>query len=346
MLPYDRVMDVLRGGRGVVDRPPVMSPMGTATEEFMDASGASWPEAHKEPGKMAKLASAAHRLCGLESITVPFELTLEAEVLGATLNFHEGKIKWPSVKEFTVKEFADLKFPPSISTAGRIPVVVEAIKILKREFDGKIPVVAYINCPFTSLGSYLVDSVEFFRWVVNKPARIHEFYGGVKELFAEVAVLFKEAGADIITLREEAACTDNISPTHFETFIKPYLSHIISRVKPPRILHICGSTETILEKMVECGAEAISIDYRDPIDKARKLVDARMPRYPLAGNIDPVKTISNGPPARIRGEVRRAVEGGVDIVAPGCDLWIKTPNAHLKAFVQVVQEMGGLRPGG
>ena len=58
----------------------------------MKAFNAYWPEAHRNPIKMAKLGSALHRLTGLESAVVPFELTLEAEALGAPIEFFEGKI--------------------------------------------------------------------------------------------------------------------------------------------------------------------------------------------------------------------------------------------------------------
>ena len=134
MNPYERLTAILSGKKDAVDRIPCINSVSVSTIEFMKTYDAYWPVAHKDPVKMAKLASAAHRLCNLENVSVPFCMTVEAEVLGAKIDFHEDKIKWPSVRQFKVKDISDLKFPEDISEAGRIPVITKAIKILKEEF--------------------------------------------------------------------------------------------------------------------------------------------------------------------------------------------------------------------
>jgi uroporphyrinogen-III decarboxylase len=57
-----------------VDRVPCISPMQTATIERMKASAWYWPDAHRDPEKMANLALAANRFAGLENARVPFEV--------------------------------------------------------------------------------------------------------------------------------------------------------------------------------------------------------------------------------------------------------------------------------
>jgi [methyl-Co(III) methanol-specific corrinoid protein]:coenzyme M methyltransferase len=317
----------------------------------MKAFDAYWPEAHRNPEKMAKLASGLHKLAGLDNATLPFELTLEAEVLGAPLEFFETQVKWPTIKAFVAKEVSDLKFPEDVSEAGRIPVVTKAISLLKKEFEGKIPIIAYITCPFTSISSYLVESIDFLKSLRSNPEKIHEFYRATYPLYAEIANAFSEAGADVITFREEATSLDNISPVHFEQFVKPYLTKMISLTKPPRILHICGqcarpnSEIEIVGKMVECGAEAITIDERTPMKMAREIVDRIKPGYPIGGNINPYTTIHQGTVEAIRDAVRRVVDEGTDMVAPGCDFWLETSTEKVKAFVQAAAEFGTRTPG-
>jgi [methyl-Co(III) methanol-specific corrinoid protein]:coenzyme M methyltransferase len=346
MTPYERIMAVLRGRKDEIDRLPAMNSVCTSTLEAMKAFDAYWPEAHRNPEKMARLASGLHRLAGLDNATLPFELTLEAEVLGAPLEFFETQVKWPTIKAFIAKEVSDLKFPKDVSKAGRIPVVTKAISLLKKEFEGKIPIIAYITCPFTSISSYLVESIEFLKSVRSNPDKIHEFYRETYPLYAEIANAFTEAGADVITFREEATSLDNISPVHFEQFVKPYLTKMISLTKPPRILHICGqcarpnSEIEIVGKMIECGAEAITIDERTPMKMAREIADRVRPGYPIGGNINPYTTIHQGSVETIRDAVRRAVNEGTDMVAPGCDFWLETSTEKIRAFVQAVVEFG------
>jgi len=342
---YDRVMAVLGGRKKSIDRLPCMNSVSTATKDFMKATDAWWPDAHKDPEKMAKLGSAAHRICGLDNVTIPFDMVVEAEVLGAPVDLREeafkrGKILWPGVKKFVINEPYDIKVPQDVSAAGRIPVIEKAIRILKKEFGGKVPVNVFMNPPFTCVSSYLVDTIRFMKMVVTSPGEIHGFLETSMDVFIEIAKIYEEAGADIITLHEMGASTDNISPSHFEALAAPYIKKLVNSVKCPTILNICGSAESIIDKMVKCGATAITIDERTPVDKARTIVDKIRSGYPIIGNISSRKVIHDGPIEHIRDSVKKAIEQGADIVAPGCDFWIETPTKHIKALVDAVASEG------
>ncbi len=340
-------MAILKGKKGEIDRIPAMNSVGTYTIDSMKTFNASWPDAHRDPEKMAKLAIGLHKLTGLENATVPFELTLEAEVFGAPLQFFEDQMKWPSVKRFIASEISDLQFPQDIQEAGRVPVVIEAIKLLKREFEGLIPIIAYINCPFTSISSYLVEPVEFLKDLYRNPNKIREFCKETYPYYAAIANVFKEAGADIITFREESASMDNISSKHFDKFVRPYLTKMIRLTKPPRILHICGQCANkqmeIIGSMIACGAEAITIDEKTSMKIARQIVDQIKPGYPIGGNINPFSTIYQGPSEIIKDAVKKAINEGTYMVAPGCDFWLETPTEHIRAFVQATKEFGTLQ---
>ncbi len=161
--------------------------------------------------------------------------------------------------------------------------------------------------------------------------------------YAEISNAFKEAGADIITFREEAISLNNIHPKYFDEFVKPYLKDLINRVKPPRILHACGQlwspTLETISKLVECGAEALTIDESTPMDKAREIVDKIKPMHPLGGNISAHGIIHQGPREKIRERVKMVIEQGSDMPMPGCDFWLETPTDHIKAFVKSVRNM-------
>jgi [methyl-Co(III) methanol-specific corrinoid protein]:coenzyme M methyltransferase len=333
---YDRFMAVLEGRPGDADRVPCVNTTSVATLEFMEAYDAYWPSAHHDPVKMARLGSAAHRLCGLDNVSVPFCMTVEAEVFGSVIDFHEGSVRWPSIKEIHVAEPSDLMIPGEVSEAGRVPVVVEAIRLLNEEYGGEVPVNAYMAPPFTSISSYLVDSISFLKWLRRSPETVHEFCDAALDTYVEIANLYGEAGADVITLHEMGTSTDIISPTHFDEFVKPYISEITRRVKTPTVLNICGSTMAILDSMIDCGATAIAVDERTPIHDARSLVDGIKPGYPIIGNIPAYDAIHAGPAERIAGAVNSAIEEGVDMVAPGCDFWLETPTENIGAFVDAV----------
>ena len=344
MNAFDRLTNVLTGKKRANDRLPAMNSVGTYTLESMKAFDAQWPEAHTDPKKMARLAAGLSKQAGLDNITVPFDLTLEAEAFGAPVEYFKDQVKWPTVKRFIARDVSDLQFPDDILSAGRIPKVLEALRILRKENEGKVPVIAYINAPFTSIGSYLVEPSEFLKMIRRTPEKITQFCDELYPYYAEIANAYAEAGADVITFREEGASLDSISPRHFDELIKPYLKKMIGMVKAPRIIHNCGQCVSgdleLISKLMDCGAEAITIGETTSMAAVREIVDKVKPGYPIGGNISAYNVIHGGPIELIREQVRKVIEDGADMVTPGCDFWIETPTSKVRAFVEAVKEFG------
>ncbi len=347
MNPYERLTTVLSGGKRDVDRLPVWCSTRTVTLDAMKVFGAYWPQAHRDPEKMARLAAGVYELTGNENVSVPFDMTMEAEALGAPCEYFEGKIKWISVKKFIATDIYEMEIPENpgeFVEKGRIPVSVKAIKLLKKKYGGRVPVVGIVNCPFTSVGSYLISPVEFHKCMIKEPDRIHRIYKTLNPHYAAVADAFKEAGADVIVFTEEGASLNNISPKHFGEFIKPHLTELIGMTEPPRVLHICGSliskTLEIVTSMIDCGAEAITIDGRTSMPEARKIADEHRPGYVIGGNVDPYGVIHGSSPDAIRDGVKSVVEQGTDMVCPGCDYWMETPTEHIRTFVDAAAKYG------
>lgn len=344
MNSYERVMLVLEGRWLQVDRAPCLNPTITTTLEFMEAAGAWWPEAHRNPELMARLALTGSRLAGLDSLTIPFDFMVEAEVLGAPIDFMEepasrGTMVWPTVKAFTVKEPSNVKPPQNVEEAGRIPVITKAIKLLKSEFEGVKPVNVVINAPFTCVGYYLANPAEFMRMLITNPEKVSEILETSAETFIRIAQAYEEAGADMITLHDMGASSAVISPQHFKTFAAPHLKSLIKTVKCKSILSICGPNLEIVENMVKTGADAIALDERTSLKEARKLVDKIRRGYPIAGNLSP-RLLASGSVDEVSDAVRRTLVEGVDLVAPGCDLLLQTPTRNLKAMVEAVEKYG------
>ncbi len=143
------------------------------------------------------------------------------------------------------------------------------------------------------------------------------------------------AGADFITLREPGVAADLLSPKTFKELIAPRLTRILKAWKSPKVLHICGSTDPLVEmmwKMVkDSGAQAVSFDIKNNLLESRKKLgnDAI-----ILGNFDVFKL-----PCAEETTVEQAVEGIkknidglVDAVWPGCDLWPDIKPDNFKAM--------------
>src|SRR5574337_961501 len=148
----ERVVRFLRGEK--VDRPPIFSGMGNVIKPVLDKNGIIFSRVHRDPELMAKAAAGMYREYGFECAVVPFDLGVEAEALGARMNFYdevEGLL-YPTVKEKSVTSADDLNIPSDIRGAGRIPVVVKAIKALRRELGDEVAIGTYVLGPFMLAG--------------------------------------------------------------------------------------------------------------------------------------------------------------------------------------------------
>jgi len=344
MSSYERVFAFLKGRKNEADRIPCMNPAGTYTEDFMVAVDAFWPDSHFDPEKMARLGAAAHELCGLDNISIPFDILVEAELLGAPIDFREGKTLWPSVKDLIAKDFSDIKLPKDIANSGRVPVIIKAIKMLKEKYGESVPVNVIFDPPFTMISSYLMETVDFMVAIKKKPEIIHEFIDGVTPLYIELAKIYQEAGADILTYHDGGASNDSISPKYYRDFVFESTKKWINRVKSAvTILNICGNSDGIIDAMIETGATAIAIDERTSIVKTREIVDSVKPGVPILGNIPAQTLLFRGPVEKIEAAVKMVIEAGIDIVSPGCDFWIKTPAEHIKALVDSTKKYGSIQ---
>lgn len=354
MSPYDRLMAILDGKKDNIDRLPAGSYITTYTIQGMEIFDAYWPEAHKDPEKMAKLGAALHELAGLENVEVPFELTLEAEAIGIELEFFEGKIKWPSVRKYWVTEVSQLKLPErpeEIRERGRVPVVCEAIKILKEKYGGKVPVIANIDFPYQAIGGYIVDTAIWYKYVRRQPEKVHEFMKALTPVFTEVAIAYLEAGADAVTYREEASSLATIKPETFRDYVQPYLKDSIARAKKygKVILHTCGELYSKrgdvevenISGLIECDPDAFVVEEATPMIETRRIANKlKGPRFPIGGNLSAYNVLHLGPIEKIRDRVKRAIEDGCDLPSAGCDIWLETPLEHIKAYVKAVVEFG------
>ncbi|MDZ7695509.1 MAG: uroporphyrinogen decarboxylase family protein [Deltaproteobacteria bacterium] len=123
----------------------------------------------------------------------------------------------------------------------------------------------------------------------------------------------------------------------WKTLIKPNLEKVFAELKSPKINHICGSTDLIIEMMNDCGADAVSVDQKNDVAESRKkLGDDAL----ILGNFDPYGTLVQREASEVGAVIKKCIDDGVDAVWPGCDLWPDVKEENVKAYVAAVREYG------
>jgi len=228
--------------------------------------------------------------------------------------------------------------PSDLAKAGRIPVVTEAIRLLKEEVGKQVAVGAIILGPYTLAGQ-ITDPGNMAKMAFKKPDMVHELLDILDEVEIETARIYKEAGADYITIHEMAAGGEILSPRMFRSVVKPHLERVIAAIPSPKVLHMCGDTDAIVEDMAACGADGISVEQKNHIAESRKKVG---PNVLIFGNIDTFKLMVNGTPEDVENAVKEAIANSVDAVWPGCDLWPTVPKENMEALVAATRKYGKL----
>lgn len=329
----ERLLNALEGKQ--VDKVPVCSVTQTGVVELMDEVGAPWPEAHSDAGLMAKLAIATHELGGLEAVRVPYCLTVLAEAMGCEVNMGT-KNRQPSVTAHPYpKDLEGLKMPDNLLGTGRIPVVLEAIKIIREKVGPDVPVIGGMEGPVT-LASDLSSVKSFMKWSIKKPDLFEQSLDLATAASIAYANAMVEAGADIIAIADPVASPDLMSPDSFKQYLQPRLQKFSSSVSSVTVLHVCGNVNPILSYMADCGFEGLSVEEKiGSVKKAKEVIGTRAR---LIGNISSPFTLLPGPVDKIKAESKQALADGVDVLAPGCGIAPMTPLENIKAMVEARNE--------
>lgn len=333
--PKERIIKVFRGEE--VDRPPCFSGMGNVTMEGLKSLGYKFAAAHLDAKMMADAAAETYKLFGFECGVVPFDLGIEAEALGCDINVyaHSEDILYPTIKTKLIhnEEEMDITLPSNISEKGRIPLVCEAIELMKKDIGNEVPVGTYVLGPFTLAGQ-IMELNDLLKLSFKKPDKVGKLLDRLSDAIITVAKEFEKAGADYISVREMGATSDVLSPRVFKTLILPYLKKIFEKLTIPSVIHICGKTNDIVPFMIETGADALSVDQKNDVVESRKKVGKDVVIF---GNYDPYNVLVAGTPDIIRKTIKKCMDDGVSGVWPGCDIWPTVPGENIKAMMDEVK---------
>ncbi|MGI5993117.1 MAG: methylcobamide:CoM methyltransferase MtaA [Methanosarcina sp.] len=318
-----------------VDKVPVCSVTQTGIVELMDEVGAPWPESHTNPELLAKLAIANYELSGLEAVRVPYCLTVLVEAMGCEINMGT-KNRQPSVIGHPYpKSLEGAAIPEDLLQRGRIPAVLEAIKIVREKVGPDVPIIGGMEGPIT-VASDLVSVKSFMKWSIKKT----DLFEQSLDIATEAAIIYAnamvEAGADVISVADPVASPDLMSPASFKQFLQARLQKFSSSVDSVTVLHICGNVNPILNDMADCGFEGLSVEEKVGSPKKAKEVIGDRARF--VGNISSPFTLLPGPVDKIKAEAKQALEEGVDVLAPGCGIAPMTPLENIKAMVAARDE--------
>ena len=332
MTSRERVLAALR--REPVDRTPVANPTSVATVELMDLVDAYFPEANRDPELMARLAATGHTELGFDSIMPVFSIIQESSALGCKMQW-EQKDNWPTVKmrEPIWEQPEDINIPDGFLDHQDTRCVLDAIRILRREFGDEVAIIGKTMGPWT-LGYHCFGVEPFLLMSYDDEAITKDALDRMKEISVLFGVAQIEAGADALTFPDHAT-GDLVSGDYYYRYLKELHIEMVERIPVPLILHICGRTVDRMGFIADTGMAAFHYDSKN---KPQESMDAVHGDIALVGNVNNPETLFSRGPAEVRQQVLANLEAGVQMVAPECAIPLQTPIENLLEIPKTVRD--------
>jgi [methyl-Co(III) methanol-specific corrinoid protein]:coenzyme M methyltransferase len=189
--------------------------------------------------------------------------------------------------------------------------------------------------PFT-LAGLLIDPTQIMRMIKKNRDQVEVLLDRLVDPIIKLAGKYREAGADYVCIREMSSGTDLLSPKLWPALIQPRLRRVFAGMESPKILHICGSTDLIVDLMNDCGADAISVDHKNSLAGSRGKIGNTL----LFGDYDGFGLVKEASLDEVHQAVKQSIEAGVDAVWPGCDIWPDVNPQNLLAINRAIKELG------
>ncbi len=281
------------------------------------------------------------RRLGVDAAIIFADILLPVVSMGIRLEFAAGE--GPVIRDpvRTSEAVARLRRPETEEIA---PAIYNAIRLVRRELGGKVPVIGFAGAPFT-VASYLIEGgssrhyLETKRFMFSEPRA----WDALMDTLADVTTRYLRAqvaaGAQTVQLFDSWAGA--LSPLDYQERVLPWVKRIVTRLRPlgvPVILFGTG-TAGFLQVLAASGADVISVDWRVRLADAWAAIG---PERAIQGNLDPAVLFA--PRREIARQVRTILEqaGGRPghIFNLGHGVLPETPAENVCYLVDLVHELG------
>jgi uroporphyrinogen decarboxylase len=284
---------------------------------FMRQAGRSLPEyrarrgegsildAVRQPELAAELTLQPVRRYGVDAAILYSDIVVPVAAIGFGVDVKPGV---GAVVERPFRGPSDLKRLRPLEPDQDTPWVQETVRIVVKELT--VPLIGFAGAPFT-VASYLIEGRPSRDYALTKALMYGdpETWAALVDRLADLALASLRAqimaGAQAVQLFDSWAGA--LAPADYERFVLPASAKVfagLADLDVPRI-HFGVGTGELLGLMADAGADVVGIDWRVPLDEARRRIG---PDRAVQGNLDP--TVCLAPWDVVADQARKVLEAG------------------------------------
>ncbi|MGO8998515.1 MAG: uroporphyrinogen decarboxylase [Polyangiaceae bacterium] len=295
----------------------------------------------KQPDLACEVTLQPLRL-GVDAAILFADILLPIEPMGAPFEFAAGEGPVIHQPIATKQQIDALRV---IDAEEGLGYVLEAIRTIKRELAGRVPLIGFAGGPFT-LASYLVEGGKSAHFAKTKALMYTEpeawtaLMGKLAEVVRRYLRAQVAAGADCVQLFD--SWVGALSPDDYRDYVQPHVAHVLQDVRTTGVpvIHFGTGTSTLLELQRDAGGTVIGVDWRTPLADAWNRVG-----YDRAvqGNMDPCALFA--PREVAYKHAHRVLEAAArrpgHIFNLGHGILPETPVSTVQAVIDYVHERSG-----
>ncbi|HWV15113.1 MAG TPA: uroporphyrinogen decarboxylase [Cellvibrio sp.] len=269
------------------------------------------------------------------------------DAMGLGLYFETGE--GPKFRK-PVRTESDVDALAVVKPEQDLPYVINAVKTIRRELNGRVPLIGFSGSPWT-LATYMIEggsSRDFRRakeMLYNQPQVMHKLLDTLADSVTVYLNAQITAGAQAVQIFDTWGGA--LSHAAYQEFSLRYMQKIVAGLirehegrQVPVILFTKGGGQW-LELLANSGATALGLDWTTDIGQARARVGAQVA---LQGNMDP--TILYAKPERIRTEVASILaaygKGSGHVFNLGHGITPEVDPANAGVFIEAVHELSAV----
>ena len=336
-LQNDLILKAARGEK--VDRTPVwlMRQAGRILKEYRDIRGklSGFKELVETPELAAEVTIQPVDLLGVDAAIIFSDILVVPEAMGLTYQMIEKQGPW---FEHTIQTIADVDRMIVPDPYEHLAYTLDAIKITKRELNGRVPIIGFAGAPWT-IFSYMIEGsgsktfAKAKKMLYTNPKLSHVLLQKITDTTIGYLNAQVFSGADMVQVFDSWAGI--LSKEQYKEFALPYISQICDAVNGVPVTVFAKGAYFIREELSTLNCRTIGLDWNmDPIE-SRSLIGYDKT---LQGNLDPCVLYSSF--ANIEkqtNEMLKQFEGGSYIANLGHGVY---PDVHpdaVRCFIEAVK---------
>ncbi len=335
-LQNDLILRAAKGER--VERVPVwmMRQAGRILPEYraVREKAGSFIKLATTPEMAAEVTIQPVDILGTDAAIIFSDILVVPEAMGLPYEMVESKGPiFPKV----IQNKKDVDALRIANPENELSYVLKAIDIVKKELNGRVPLLGFAGAPFT-IFCYMVEgkgSKTFSiakKMLYSEPELAHSLLQKITD--TTIAYLKAQAkhGADLVQIFDSWAGI--LSPDQYRKFSLPYIAQICDAINEVPVTVFAKGAFFARKEMSKLNCDVVGLDWNMDITESRRMI----PHKTLQGNLDPCVLYSSF--KEIEKHTKKMIKnfGGQKYIANlGHGVYPDTDPEKVKCFIDTVK---------